>query len=304
MAKEYKFMFDRRFDDSEDDTFSAPVDMTVKSVDGIPSISQLLDTLNSRMETAEEQTAEQEAPTQEEEESPLSADASEPQEPDDGVLPETAKAPAEQKIEPPPAPVLPPEPQIVVKGFSQEELDSAKQQAFAQGKLEGQAEGHKAAWDEAMASIEKQTADSLELVLEQLRALTPIAVETAEKSYSAAVELAMAVCRKVVPTLCQEHAADEIRLLFEKNFHFLKEEPKITVKLNPSMADAVKPYIAKIVKQESFAGKVAVVRDESLPAGDCKIEWAHGGVERTAQDVLKQTEELLKLYHEGDKSNG
>lgn len=302
MAKEYKFMFDRRFDDAEDDTFSAPVDMTVKSVDGIPSISQLLDTLNSRMETAEEQTAAQEPQEQQEQVEP----ADEPQESDGGVLPEPAEAPApvEPKTEPPPAPVLPPEPQIVVKGFSQEELDSAKQQAFAQGKLEGQAEGHKAAWDEAMASIEKQTADGLELILEQLRALTPIAVETAEKSYSAAVELAMAVCRKVVPTLCQEHAADEIRLLFEKNFHFLKEEPKITVKLNPSMADAVKPYIAKIVKQESFAGKVAVVRDESLPAGDCKIEWAHGGVERTAQDVLNQTEELLKLYHEGDKSNG
>ena len=303
MAKEYKFMFDRRFDDSEDDTFSAPVDMTVKSVDGIPSISQLLDTLNSRMETAEEQTAEPEEQIQEEA-PPLSADVSEPLDAAADVLPETAKAPAEQKIEPPPAPVLPPEPQIVVKGFSQEELDAAKQQAFAQGKLEGQAEGHKAAWDEAMASVEKQTVDSLELIVEQLRALAPIAIETAEKSYAAAVELAMAVCRKVVPTLCQEHAADEIRLLFEKNFHFLKEEPKITVKLNPSMADAVKPYIAKLVKQESFAGKVAVVRDESLPAGDCKIEWAHGGVERTAQDVLKQTEELLKLYHEGDKSNG
>ena len=42
-------MFDRRFDDSEDDLFSEPVDMTTKSVDGIPSISELLDTLNNRM---------------------------------------------------------------------------------------------------------------------------------------------------------------------------------------------------------------------------------------------------------------
>ena len=58
MAKEYKFMFDRRFDDSEDDLFSEPVDMTTKSVDGIPSISELLDTLNNRMEAAEEQAEE------------------------------------------------------------------------------------------------------------------------------------------------------------------------------------------------------------------------------------------------------
>ncbi len=296
MAKEYKFMFDRRFDEAEDDTFSAPVDMTSKSVDGIPSISQLLDTLNERMADAEEPNEEQPALPETAESAPEEPPAAE--EKPEPEIPESIAAAA------PPPPPPPPEPKIIMKGFSQEELDEAKEQAFTQGKLEGQAEGHKAAWDEAMHSIEKQTADGLELILEQLRALTPIAAETAEKSYAAAVELAMAVCRKVVPTLCKEHAADEIRLLLEKNFHFLKEEPKITVKLNPSMADAVKPYIAKLVKQESFAGKVAVVRDESIPAGNCKIEWRHGGVERTAQDVLNQTEELLKLYHEGDKSNG
>lgn len=296
MAKEYKFMFDRRFDEAEDDTFSAPVDMTSKSVDGIPSISQLLDTLNERMADAEEPNEEQPALPETAESAPEEPPAAE--EKPEPEIPESIAAAA------PPPPPPPPEPKIIMKGFSQEELDEAKEQAFTQGKLEGQAEGHKAAWDEAMHSIEKQTADGLELILEQLRALTPIAAETAEKSYAAAVELAMAVCRKVVPTLCKEHAADEIRLLLEKNFHFLKEEPKITVKLNPSMADAVKPYIAKLVKQESFAGKVAVVRNESIPAGNCKIEWRHGGVERTAQDVLNQTEELLKLYHEGDKSNG
>ena len=295
MAKEYKFMFDRRFDDAEDDAFSAPVDMTTKSVDGIPSISELLDTLNNRMDLAEEQT---EAPAEppEQKEQTAQATASEPE----------PKPEPDSEPEPESVPVLPPapEPQVIFKGFSQEELDAAKQQAFTQGKLEGQAEGHNAAWNEAMASVEKQTADNLELILEQLRALTPVAVETAEKSYAAAVELAMAVCRKVIPTLCEKHAADEIRLLFEKNFHFLKEEPKITVRLNPSLADSVKPYIADLVKRESFAGKVAVVRDADVCAGNCKIEWKHGGLERTAQDVLKQTEELLKLYHEGDKSNG
>lgn len=304
MAKEYKFMFDRRFDDSEDDLFSEPVDMTTKSVDGIPSISELLDTLNNRMEAAEkqaEENAEQPEPQEQDGAENVADSASESEN-------EPAAEP-ENKIEPPAerlsvVPPFVPEPQVIFKGFSQEELDAAKQEAFAQGKLEGQAEGHKTAWDEAMASVEKQTADGLELILEQLRALAPIAAETAEKSYAAAVELAMAVCRKVIPTLCEKHAADEIRLLFEKNFHFLKEEPKITVRLNPSLADSIKPYIADLVKRESFAGKVAVVRDADVCAGNCKIEWKHGGLERTAQDVLKQTEELLKLYHEGDKSNG
>ena len=297
-------MFDRRFDDSEDDLFSEPVDMTTKSVDGIPSISELLDTLNNRMEAAEEQAeenAEQPEP-QEQDGAETVADSASESENEPAAEPENEIEPPAERLSV--VPPFVPEPQVIFKGFSQEELDAAKQQAFTQGKLEGQAEGHNAAWNEAMASVEKQTADNLELILEQLRALAPVAVETAEKSYAAAVELAMAVCRKVVPTLCKEHAADEIRLLLEKNFHFLKEEPKITVRLNPSMADAVRPYIADLVKKESFAGKVAVVRDESIPAGNGKSGGKHGGVGRTAQDVLNHTEELLKLYHEGDKSNG
>ena len=49
MAKEYKFMFDRRFDEPEEETPPAPEDLSAKSVDGIPSISQLLDTINEQI---------------------------------------------------------------------------------------------------------------------------------------------------------------------------------------------------------------------------------------------------------------
>ena len=113
------------------------------------------------------------------------------------------------------------------------------------------------------------------------------------------MKMQMVISRNLNPEKALPH-----RIIAPFRFHFLKEEPKITVRLNPSLADSVKPYIADLVKRESFAGKVAVVRDADVCAGNCKIEWKHGGLERTAQDVLKQTEELLKLYHEGDKSNG
>ena len=122
-------------------------------------------------------------------------------------------------------------------------------------------------------------------------------------AFAAAVDFAMAVCRKAVPALSERHAIGEIAALLEKNFRFLKDEPKISLRLNPQLADRIKPMLAALVKRESFGGQIAVVRDDSLPVGDCRIEWKNGGLERKTQDVLNQTEELLKLYAQAAPSN-
>ena len=68
------------------------------------------------------------------------------------------------------------------------------------------------------------------------------------------------------------------------------------MRIHPDLAEAVKKNIAEIVVKNSFPGKIAVVRDETLLPGDCRIEWKNGGLERKTEDVLNQAEELVKLY--------
>ena len=157
-------------------------------------------------------------------------------------------------------------------------------------------EGRENAWQEAMVSIEKQNSDTLNAIDASLKELLARSQNDSQTAFTTAVGFAMAVCRKVVPALSEKNAVGEIQGLLEKNFHFLKDEPKISLRLNPFLADKIKPVLADLVKKESYAGKIAVIRDDSLPVGDCHVEWKNGGLQRNAQDVLNQTEELVKLY--------
>lgn len=269
-------MFDRRFDEPEEEEkeeASVPAEPAERNVPDdipapVPSISEILDTLSEQVPDLNLETPVSETP-QEEENQPT----------------ETPAPP------PPPPPPSPPPP-----GFTEEEMQAARDAAFEEGHQKGLEEGRKSAWDEAMLSVEKQQADTLEKIASLLKEMEPFCQKVSAQAFETAVEFAFAVCKKILPALNKRDGLNEIRALLEQNFRFLKEEPKISIRLNPALADPIKQHIAQIVIKESYPGKIAVIRDENIALGDCRIEWKNGGLERNTQDILNQTEELLRLY--------
>ncbi len=297
MAKEYKFMFDRRFDEPEEELPAVKEDLSAKSVDGIPSISELLDTLNEQIRNdAGQEQAEETPPEPAQAESAVPADQPEPPPAEETNATAAAQPSPEEELQAAVQSVQTALEQNVEPVFTQNEMDAAKNQAREEGRLQGLEEGRENAWQEAMVSIEKQNSDTLNAIDASLKELLARSQNDSQTAFTTAVGFAMAVCRKVVPALSEKNAVGEIQGLLEKNFHFLKDEPKISLRLNPFLADKIKPVLADLVKKESYAGKIAVIRDDSLPVGDCHVEWKNGGLQRNAQDVLNQTEELVKLY--------
>ena len=297
MAKEYKFMFDRRFDEPEEELPAVKEDLSAKSVDGIPSISELLDTLNEQIRNdAGQEQAEETPPEPAQAESAVPADQPEPPPAEETNATAAAQPSPEEELQAAVQSVQTALEQNVEPVFTQNEMDAAKNQAREEGRLQGLEEGRENAWQEAMVSIEKQNSDTLNAIDASLKELLARSQNDSQTAFTTAVGFAMAVCRKVVPALSEKNAVGEIQGLLEKNFHFLKDEPKISLRLNPFLADKIKPVLADLVKKESYAGKIAVIRDDSLPVGDCHVEWKNGGLQRNAQDVLYQTEELVKLY--------
>lgn len=295
MAKEYKFMFDRRFDEPEEEHPAVKEDLSAKSVNGIPSISELLDTLNEQIQdNAGQDQADDRQIEQAHEESAAVPDQAEPAPPD--AEPDAPQPSPVEELQATVQSVQNTLEQNVEPVFTQNEMETAKNQAREEGRLQGLEEGRETAWQEAMVSIEKQNSDTLNAIDASLKELLARSQNDSQTAFTTAVGFAMAVCRKVIPALSEKNAVGEIQGLLEKNFHFLKDEPKISLRLNPFLADKVKPVLADLVKKESYAGKIAVIRDDSLPAGDCHVEWKNGGLQRNAQDVLNQTEELIKLY--------
>ena len=51
-----------------------------------------------------------------------------------------------------------------------------------------------------------------------------------------------------------------------------------------------------ISQARGFEGRLAVLADESLKAGDCRIEWADGGVNRDHVATLSAIDDVVGRY--------
>ena len=306
-------MFDRRFDESDETDSAANENLPNQSVDGIPSIAQLLDSINEQKALFSEKTEEI---SEAAENNPANADFTAGTE--ENTLPNPVEA-SEDYVE---ASSSAAEAEIVeeasfpfisqLPSFSADQVKEAEEKAreegrisgleegrskgLAEGRIKGLEEGHETAWQEAMVSIEKQNSDTLSSIDDSLKNILETLERQSQKAFCSAIEFSMAVCRKALPSLCEKNAVNEIRNLLEKNLCFLKDEPKISLRLNPFLADKVKPVLSELLRKETYHGKVSIVRDDSLPVGDCLVEWKNGGLEKRIQDVLNHTEELVKSY--------
>jgi flagellar assembly protein FliH len=73
----------------------------------------------------------------------------------------------------------------------------------------------------------------------------------------------------------------------------LDRVPKVTVKVAPALVEAVKEKADGLVSQVSFDGKLAVVGDDALVPGDCRVEWGDGGAERDQSAMWAQIDQAV-----------
>lgn len=137
MAKEYKFMFDRRFDEPEEELPAVKEDLSAKSVDGIPSISELLDTLNEQIRNdAGQEQAEETPPEPAQAESAVPADQPEPPPAEETNATAAAQPSPEEELQAAVQSVQTALEQNVEPVFTQNEMDAAKNQAREEGRLQ------------------------------------------------------------------------------------------------------------------------------------------------------------------------
>jgi flagellar assembly protein FliH len=147
------------------------------------------------------------------------------------------------------------ESQAYRKGF-------AAGQAQVQGEAAQRAAAALAVIADAMARIEKGLA-SIEARLE-----------------AEAVEVAVAVGGKLAPELIARQPFAEIAALATDCFRHLVKTPHVAIRVAPDLYDEAKPKLDEIAAAGGFEGRLLVLSEAELAAGDCRIEWADGGVNR------------------------
>ena len=146
------------------------------------------------------------------------------------------------------------------------------------------AEAEAAARGRGYAEAQSESGRRLAEALERIAA----AIVVANKALGAietrleceAVEVAVAVARKLAPALIAHEPFAEISALASDCFRQLIAAPHVAVRVNDALYAAAKEKLDDIARANSFEGRLVVLAEPDIALGDCRIEWADGGMNR------------------------
>jgi flagellar assembly protein FliH len=151
---------------------------------------------------------------------------------------------------------------------------------IADAEAAAHARGYAEAKRDAEVETGRRTADVLDRIAAAL-AVANRALATIETRLECeAVEVAVAVARKLAPALVAREPFVEISALASECFRQLIAAPHIVVRVNDALYAAAKEKLDDIVRARSFEGRLVVLAEPDIALGDCRIEWADGGVNR------------------------
>lgn len=169
--------------------------------------------------------------------------------------------------------------------FSEEELETARREAHAQGRQEGMAD--------AMASIDQQIARTLDAVVSRL----PRAFEEYQGWSRAmeadAVRLASTIMRKLAPELTRDKVLAEVEMVIQEAFGFLTEQPKVMIRVATTLEEPLRDKVNLMASRVGYEGQVVLVGDPDLPEDDCRVSWQAGAVERALDETWRQIDEMV-----------
>ncbi|MBN8920808.1 MAG: flagellar assembly protein FliH [Rhizobiales bacterium] len=111
-----------------------------------------------------------------------------------------------------------------------------------------------------------------------------------------AVEVAVAVGRKLASELVAREPRAEIEALAAECFRHLIGVPHVAVRLAPDMLDAMRGRLEEMAAAEGFSGRLVILAEPNLQAGDCRIEWTDGGAVRERAAIEQAIATAVESY--------
>jgi flagellar assembly protein FliH len=169
-------------------------------------------------------------------------------------------------------------PETVV--YTEEQLLAAKNQSLALGKAEG------------VKDTKQKQEELITQLLQKTLALAEKLVKNEDRreveKCADAVKLATRVVHKLLPGFAEQYAVSEIERVIAQSIEARRDEPRIAVIVPTVHLEALKTRMDALTAEKSYAGKIILVADDSLPPTDCRVEWADGGAERLYERLFSQ----------------
>jgi flagellar assembly protein FliH len=168
--------------------------------------------------------------------------------------------------------------------------------AIIAAETRGYRAGMTAAEAQSRTEAERRSAAAFERIaggLEQLRT----SLKAVEDRFEAeAVEVALAVGRKLAAELIAKEPFAEVAALADQCFRELLAAPHIVVRVNGALYGAAKERLDEIARARGFEGRLVVMAEADIAPGDCRIEWADGGLKRDRVATEAAIAEAVRRY--------
>ena len=157
-------------------------------------------------------------------------------------------------------------------------------------------DGFDAAQREAKAESDRRAALALEEIGIALKRIASGFSGIETRMETEAVDVAVAVARKLCDALIAAEPFGQITALVSDCFSHLVSTPHLVVRINASLYEAARERIERLAKQSGFAGRLVILAEPEIETGDCRIEWADGGVVLERAAIEAKISELVGRY--------
>jgi flagellar assembly protein FliH len=169
-------------------------------------------------------------------------------------------------------------------------------QRIAAAEAKAHRDGYDAGQREAKAESDRRTALALEEIKIAMQGIAARFAGVESRMETEAVDVAVAVARKLCSELIAAEPLGELSGLVSECFSHLVSTPHLVVRVNDQLYEAARERIERLAKPSGFQGRLVILAEPQIATGDCRIEWADGGVvlERAAIDA--KIDELVGRY--------
>ena len=176
---------------------------------------------------------------------------------------------------------------------------SAHEAALTAATTQAYRDGSAAAELKATADAQRSTAAAFERIAQSLGVLIERLDDIKTRLETDGVDVALAVARKLAPELISREPLAEITALLGECFTHLVGAPHVVIRIEERLYSGAAERLDAMARARGFAGRVVVLADPDIKLGDCRVEWADGGVIRNRAATEACIDDLIGRYLAG-----
>ena len=171
---------------------------------------------------------------------------------------------------------------------------AAEQAAYARGRAEAMGEREQSE-EQRLAAEAARLAEEVAHLVERLD------TEQARVEKDA-VALSFLVARRLCAHLVAREPLGEVVALIAECLGPLRKSPHVVIRVRESDVEALKERVDPIIAEKGFEGRLVFLGEADIAAGDCRIEWADGGIVRDRKAIEKQVDQAARRYFEARRT--